>query len=171
MEDTAPRRHPNVLNVEEAPSFEVGKGTRYGATIRQLGAPTGGQRVGCNWFEVPPGRTAFPRHWHAGVEEVIFVLQGRGTLRIGDEQLEVAPGDYVTLPIGPEHAHQLLNSGDEPLCYLCLSSKAPADVVGYPDSDKISAQASPSPNYLDQPWVRAVFRADSAVGYYEGEED
>ena len=170
MEDQDNRRHPNVINVSEAPTFETGKGRRFGAVVRQLGGPTGGRLVGCNWFDVPPGRAAFPRHWHAGLEEVIFVLEGRGTLRIGDTRVELSVGDYVTLPPGPDHAHQLLNGGEGPLRYLCLSNKAHADVIGYPDSNKIAASGSPSPNYFDPPWVRGIYRADSTVDYYDGEE-
>lgn len=164
------RRHANVINISEAAAMDNTKGQRFGATIKQLGTATGGQRVGCNYFEVAPGRTAFPRHWHGGVEEVIFVIEGDGTLRIGDKNVEVGAGDYITLPLGPEHAHQLENSGAQPLRYLCLSSMASADVIGYPDSKKFAAMASPSPDFFAPPWVRVLFRDDQGLGYYDGEE-
>lgn len=164
------RRHENVVNINEAPTMEIEKGRRFGATVRQLAGATGGKLVGCNGFEVPPGRTAFPRHWHAATEEVIYVLEGQGTLRIGDRTVDVGQGDYITLPPGPDHAHQLVNHSDAPLRYLCLSNKVHADVVGYPDSGKFAAMGSPSPNYFDRPWVRALFRTESPLDYYDGEE-
>ena len=127
-------------------------------------------QLGCNWFEVPPGCTSFPMHYHCAIEEAVFVLQGRGTLRLGDQEVEVRGGDWITLLAGPDGAHQLLNTGDAPLTYLCFSNKVRADVVGYPDSNKIAAMASPSNDFFAPPWVRAVFRADSTVGYFEGED-
>ncbi|MBW2535611.1 MAG: cupin domain-containing protein [Deltaproteobacteria bacterium] len=168
--DAKDKRHENLINVSEAPSMEIEKGRRFGATVRQLAGATGGKLVGCNWFEVPPGRAAFPRHWHAAMEEVIFILEGEGALRIGEREVTVGVGDYVTLPPGPDHAHQLRNSTDGPLRYLCLSNKVQADVVGYPDSNKFAASGSPSSNYFDTPWVRALFRTESAIDYYDGEE-
>jgi uncharacterized cupin superfamily protein len=135
-----------------------------------LGVPAGAKAVGCNHFEVPPGRSAFPRHYHCAIEESLFILEGEGTLRIGEETVSVRAGDFVALPAGPGHAHRLDNTSDAPLRYLCISSKAVADVVGYPDSDKILAVANPSPNFFDPPWVRAVFKADQTVGYFDGEQ-
>lgn len=164
------RRHPNVVNVDEVEPFTTETGSKFGASIRQLGNPTGAKAVGCNLFEVPPGRSAFPRHYHCAIEEAIFVLAGAGELRIGDETIPLREGDYVTFPAGPDHAHRLLNDGDVPLRYLCLSSKAVADVVGYPDSNKVAAMANPSSNFFDKPWVRAIFRGGDTVDYFDGED-
>ena len=165
-----PRRHAHVVNLDEVGAHTMEQGSKFGASIKQLGNPTGATDVGCNWFEVPPGRSAFPRHYHCAIEEAIFVLDGVGTLRLGEDKVAVRRGDYITLRPGPETAHRLDNTGDEPLRYLCLSSKAVADVVGYPDSGKVAAMASPSPNVFDKPWVRGFYRSDSAVDYYDGEE-
>ena len=98
------------------------------------------------------------------------MLDGKGSLRIGDKTLDIAAGDYITFPAGPDSAHRIDNTGDGPLRYLCMSSRAVADVVGYPDSDKIAAMANPNSNFFDAPWVRAIFKAESQVGYYEGEQ-
>jgi uncharacterized cupin superfamily protein len=75
----------------------------------------------------------------------------------------------VSFPCGPDHAHKIVNTGDETLRYLCLSTKAMADVVGYPDSNKFAASASPSPDFFDKPWVRVLFR-DEKLGYFDGED-
>lgn len=170
MANETPRRHPQVIHVEDVEAIEPSQGKRFGAKIRQLGAPTGAKGVGCNWFEVAPGRAAFPYHFHCAIEEALFVLEGTGTLRIGNKTVTLGPGDYVTCPSGPDYAHQLTNTGEGPLRYLCISNKANADVVGYPDSKKIGALGSPSPNYFDPPWVRAIFREGDQVDYYDGED-
>ena len=166
----ATRRHANVVNLDEVDARETSHGTKFGARIKQLGLPTGSKDVGCNWFEVPPGRSAFPHHYHCAIEEALFILDGEGRLRIGEAEVTVRAGDYVTLPAGPDHAHRLDNTGQAPLRYLCISSRAVADVVGYPDSGKIAAMANPSSNFFDPPWVRAIFKEDATVGYFDGEK-
>jgi len=64
----------------------------------------------------------------------------------------------------------MINTGSAPLRYLCVSSKSRTDVVGYPDSNKFLAAASPSANAQDKPWVRVLFR-DQGLDYYDGEQD
>ena len=169
-EQTSAQSNASVLNVEDANPMVMEKGSRFGSTIRPLAGPTGATKIGCNHYEVAPGRSAFPFHYHCAIEEALYILEGTGTLRLGDARREVRPGDWVSLPAGPDHAHQLLNTGTGPLRYLCLSSKATADVVVYPDSDKVAAMASPSVNFFDTPWVKKIFRAADEVDYYDGED-
>jgi uncharacterized cupin superfamily protein len=163
-------RHANISNVEELDAMQTTEGTRFGARIRRLGLAAGSQELGCNWFEVEPGRAAFPCHYHCGIEEALFVLDGTGTLRLGDGEYNLRAGDWVTFLAGPDHAHQVINTGERPLRYLCISSRAGADVVGYPDSNKVAAIASPSVDFFATPWVREIYRAGTGVGYYDGEE-
>ena len=164
------RRHPNVANVAEVESMELSEGSNFGARIRGVGRAAGSVRLGGNVVEVPPGRSAFPCHYHCGLEEAIFVLDGVGRVRIGKDEVEVRAGDWISFPIGPEYAHRLDNTGDEPLHYLCISDRNTADVVGYPDSGKILASASGSHDFFKPPWVRAIFKEGTEVGYYDGEE-
>jgi uncharacterized cupin superfamily protein len=158
-----PRRHPNLVNVAEAPSHVFAKGDRFACTIRPLGREAGGRGVGCSWFEVPPGRAATPLHYHCNNEEALFVLEGEGLLRIGDESVRVGPGDYVSFAAGPERAHQLVNTGAGPLRYLCLSTLVPDEVVGYPESGKIAALASQASDDRGAGWLASWFLASSAV--------
>jgi uncharacterized cupin superfamily protein len=130
-------RHPNVVNVEEAPERTVEKGTRFGCRTRRLGAAGGSRALGCSWYEVPPGKRAFPFHFHTANEEAVYVLEGAGTLRLGDAEVAIRAGDWIGLVPGPEHPHQIVNTGAGPLRYLCLSTMLPTEVVGYPDSNKL----------------------------------
>ena len=160
------RRHANVANLGEVPARGFEKGSRFALSNRALGRATGAQAIGCSHYEVPPGRTAFPSHYHCANEESIYILEGSGTLRIGAEQISVGPGDYATFPAGPEYAHQLLNTGESPLRYLCFSTLARTDVVGYPDSGKIGAMSYTADG---KPVVRIMVRETSGVDYYDGE--
>jgi uncharacterized cupin superfamily protein len=166
------KRHPNVANLAEVDPQQHEKGSRFGFNMKWLGAATGGRGIGCSWLEVPPGRTAFPLHFHSANEEALFVLEGEGTLRLGKETVPLRQGDYVTFPPGEESAHQLINSGKAPLRYLALSTLQPTEIVGYPDSGKIGAanfHFDPSGKRVAR--LRALFRRDSQVtDYYDGEK-
>ena len=137
--------HPNVVGQGDLEWGEQSHGQRFGYRRKQLGATAGGRRVGCSLYEVPPGRAAFPRHYHLANEEAIYVLEGSGTLRIGrrGEEVEVSEGDYVALPVGADWSHQLLNTSEAKLRYLCFSTMVEPDVMIYPDSGRSASSAGP----------------------------
>jgi uncharacterized cupin superfamily protein len=119
----ASRRHPNVVNVEEVEPADQGRGN-FGFRKRRLGAEAGGVALGCSHLEVAPGKTAFPFHFHSGFEEALFILEGEGAARIGQETVAVRAGDYVVFPPGPSMPHALTNSGSAPLRYLRLGRRS-----------------------------------------------
>lgn len=165
------RRHPNVVNVSEVDASSRSKGSRFGMTSKILARVAGARGIGCSWYEVPAGKTAFPAHWHGAMEEAIFVLEGKGRLRIGEEHVTVGAGDWITLPAGPDHAHQLVNDGDAPLRYLCMSTLPTTEVVGYPDSGKVGVVTmANAEDFMTKPWLRGMFRGNAQVDYYDGEE-
>jgi uncharacterized cupin superfamily protein len=79
-------------------------GSKFGAATKQFGLATGARSIGCSWYEVSPGKAAFPHHFHCAKEESLFVLEGEGRMRVGKETVTVRSGDYVTFAIGPESA-------------------------------------------------------------------
>jgi uncharacterized cupin superfamily protein len=164
------RRHPNVVNVDEVEGRPAEIGSKMGATsMRSLGWATGARTTGCTYYEVGPGKTAFPYHFHCIVEETIFVLEGEGSLRIGSDTVPVRAGDYASFPVGPKAAHQR-NTGAGVLRYLCFSDLSHADIVAYPDSKKLGAMAVPPGERGSAPWVQLMVREGSAVDYFEGED-
>jgi uncharacterized cupin superfamily protein len=62
------------------------------------------------------------------------VLEGSGTLRIGEEEISVSEGDYVALPARAKAAHQIVNDSEVVLRYLYFSTMVEPDVIIYPDS-------------------------------------
>jgi uncharacterized cupin superfamily protein len=117
------RRHPHVVNIEEAAAREESRGD-FGFRARRLGTEAGGRALGCSLYELPSGKTAFPFHFHSALEEGIFVLEGQGTLRIGADSVDVHAGDYVALPPGPDAPHALTNAGAGTLRY-CACRRRP----------------------------------------------
>jgi uncharacterized cupin superfamily protein len=133
-------------------------------------APDGG--LGASLYELPPGARSWPYHYHAGNEEAVYVLAGSGHVRgpadAGVEPLD--PGDFVLFPAGPDGAHRVVNDGDEPLCYLAVSTMRDPDVTVYPDSGKIGVFAGAPPGGDGDRDVAGYFPRD-AVDYWAGEED
>jgi uncharacterized cupin superfamily protein len=158
------RRHPNVINRDEVPQNEMKKGTHQILT-RRLGSAAGNVQLGATVTEIPPGSISYPFHYHCAKEEALYILAGTGTARIGDARVAVRAGDWIAYPVGPAHAHQMINDGSEPLVYLAISTGHTADVVGYPDSNKIAAAAGDGKTT----WVRQIARTGESLDYWEGE--
>jgi uncharacterized cupin superfamily protein len=168
---SAARRHPNVIHLDKATGREQSHG-RFAYANRRLWVGANGGQIACSWYEVPPGKQALPHHWHSTVEEAIFVLEGAGATRIGDERIPIAAGDYIAYPAGPP-GHSIINTGNAPLRYLCMSTTASTDICVYPDSNKLLVVAGmdPAKALRDQaPWVNKIIRDQPSLDYYEGED-
>jgi uncharacterized cupin superfamily protein len=75
------------------------------------------------------------------------------------------------LPVGESGAHQIINTSDEALRYLCLSTMLEPDVMVYPDSNKIGLFAgSASGGPQEKRTLSKFLKGDAEVGYYEGED-
>jgi mannose-6-phosphate isomerase-like protein (cupin superfamily) len=44
-----------------------------------------------------------PKHLHADAHEIQFILEGTGTIWLGDKEVTVKPGDLVVIPKGTPH--------------------------------------------------------------------
>ena len=86
------RERPNVVNEQDLEWGEQSHG-KFGYSRKQLGSAAGGEKLGCSLYEVPPGRRAWPYHYHLANEEAIYVLHGSGTLRIGEREVAVSQGE------------------------------------------------------------------------------
>ena len=168
------RRHANVLNIEDVTPTDTEQGA-FQFRRRRLGVAAGGVALGCSVIEVPPGKTAFPFHFHSAIEEAIFILEGSGTARLGKETVEVRSGDYIAYPPGPVTPHALTNTGTAPLRYLALSSPATPttmDIVAYPDSKKIAFACGVDPvkGFAGGTWLMKLIREEQPqLGYYDDE--
>ena len=156
----------NIVHSEDVPAVDLARG-KFGSRRRRLSVAAGGSKLGCSLFEIPPGKRAFPFHYHVVNEEAFYVLEGTGRLRFGAEEHEVVAGDYVCFPPGPECAHQLRNDGPGTLKILAMSTMSAPEIAYYPDSKKIGILGERSPDGTLN--VRLV-RDEPSLGYYDGEE-
>jgi len=160
----------HVINLSEVPVVEINapEGSAFGGSRQRVGVAAGAQKLGYSFFSVPPGKSAFPYHTHTTNEEMIYVVEGRGVLRLGKEEVEVTAGTIVACPPGIEFPHQLINTGNQKLRYFVVSTMDYPDLSEYPDSNKIGAYATAAVGR--QIGFRALFVKDQQVGYYEGED-
>jgi uncharacterized cupin superfamily protein len=161
----------NVINQDQIAWTEAAQG-KFRYRRKAFTAAAGMQRLGASIYEIEPGASAFPRHYHCANEEAIFVLEGEGTITLGESESQVRAGDFIAIPRGAEHAHRLTNSSQRPLRYLCFSTMIEPDVAVYSDSNKVgffAGSAPGGPRELRR--LTGIFRRDSGVDYFDGEPD
>jgi len=140
---------------------------RFGGSMAQIGRKIGARHLGYNLTAVPPGKCAFPFHSHRVNEEMFFILEGEGEIRIGDARHAIRAGDVIACPPGgPESAHQIINTSNADLRYLAVSSEMPNEVCEYPDSNKFAVWAESGG---DAKGFRFVGRAERSLDYWDGE--
>ena len=129
-----------VINIDDVPLQDRGNGKQFAVRWGRVGPLLGLAGLGCAVHVVPPGKKAFPFHRHHVMDELFFVVSGKGDYRFGESRVPVRAGDIVAAPAGTQ-GHQLINTGSEDLRYLGISSGGGVDVVDYPDSGKIAVAA------------------------------
>jgi mannose-6-phosphate isomerase-like protein (cupin superfamily) len=109
----------DISRLDDAEPFE----TLDGSTIREIAHPswTAARNQSLAEATVPPGGKTVA-HFHRQAEELYFFTAGRGRMRLGEHEREVAVGDCVVIPAGTEHS--LANPGPEPLVLLCCCAPA-----------------------------------------------
>jgi uncharacterized cupin superfamily protein len=158
---------PNVFEPEweigEAKDWPQGYDGRYSRVAKTAGA----ERLGASLYETPPGNSTCPYHWHAASEEMLIVISGRPTLRTPEGERELAEGEVVAFPVGERGAHKVINNTDQPTRVLIVSEMNAPEVAVYPDSGKVMAREQ-APG-TEATGLRAIFRFDDAVDYWDGE--
>ena len=66
------------------------------------------------------------KHFHAGSDEIQYILEGSGTAWLGDTQRTIKPGDLIIIPRGTAHAGTVATSGR----FKAIAIKIPPQVAG-----------------------------------------
>lgn len=112
-------------------------------------------------YEIPPGKAAYPYHFHHKNEETFYILSGKGVLRTPDGERKVTAGELLFFPAGPEGAHKLTNTSQtEKLIYIDFDVVHEIDIAVYPDSDKVGIWGK---------GINKLYPRAANVDYYEGE--
>jgi uncharacterized cupin superfamily protein len=138
---------------------------------KRLGAAAGGEDLGTSLYELEPGNRTWPRHYHAGNEEAIYVLDGelRLWLGSGSEETEhrLTSGDYVALPAGPDHAHELEALGEEPARFLVTSTMNDPDLSVLVERDDAVLFGGGAPGDQGDRYLSTTVDLDAEVDYWE----
>ena len=134
LEFADPSERPaNIVNVDAAESEDWERAPDMGATSKYLGRSAGSVGTGLNLDIVPPGKLNTTPHCHSAEEEVFVVLDGEGTLLLGDDEQPVRRGHVVARPPATRVAHAF-RGGDVGLTVLAYGTREPNDITYYPRS-------------------------------------
>ena len=97
--------------------------TKDTAEIREILAPSNSSIKNQSFAEakVAPGK-ATEEHYHIRMEEIYYVLRGKGKMSIEGEVREVKAGDGIA--ILPGSRHRIENIGTSDLVFLCCCTPA-----------------------------------------------
>jgi uncharacterized cupin superfamily protein len=104
---------------------------------RILGDLGGLSQFGVHIERLPPGSTSSLRHWHGTEDEFILMLSGEVILHENAGETRLVAGDAAAWPAGMPNGHCLENRSDAPATYLTIGTRNRADVIHYPDHDRI----------------------------------
>ncbi|WP_102796175.1 cupin domain-containing protein [Bowmanella denitrificans] len=104
-------------------------------TNKSLGDLTGLTGFGFHLIEIAPGRDSTEYHNHYYEDECVYVLQGQGIARIGEQYHDIGPGDFIGYCKGGL-AHSLHNNGNDMLRCIVVGERREHDMADYPDKQK-----------------------------------
>jgi mannose-6-phosphate isomerase-like protein (cupin superfamily) len=101
-----------------------------GAIVRELASPANSSLTRHSLAEIrhPPG-TASQEHYHTEAEEVYYVLEGQGAVRVDGQTRTIGPGDVVIITPGERHTVWQEGEGDLVLLVTCVPAYAVEEVV------------------------------------------
>ncbi|MBI5255928.1 MAG: cupin domain-containing protein [Burkholderiales bacterium] len=154
-----------IRNIHEVPVEHQVREPLYETLAARLATGTAACKLGASVDTVAPGKRSCPYHFHHAQEELFFVLEGSGTLRVAGQWLPIRAGDMIFIPPGPAYPHQIINTSSAPLRYLSISTRESPEVCEYPDSGKYQALASVEGARV----FGAIGRGDDSLDYWDGE--
>jgi uncharacterized cupin superfamily protein len=154
-----------IRNINEVPLERLLREPHYDSQGIRLARGTAAHKLGASFDIVAPGKRTCPYHLHHAQEEMFVILEGSGTLRVAGELLPIKSGDVIFIPAGPEYPHQILNTSEQPLKYLSISTMEQPEICEYPDSGKFLAEGS-----LDRKdRFEVIDRRRESLDYWDGE--
>ncbi len=171
---------PPILNIDDIELQPWGHGVKipgageasehYGAHLGAIGQILGAKKLGYNLTVLAPGKSAFPLHAHTVNEEMFFVIEGEGELRLGEERFPIRQGDVIACPPGgAETAHQIVNTSSQKLKYLGVSTRMFPEVALYPTTQRIGVLGElPAGEGKTRP-LRLMSREADSLLHWDGE--
>lgn len=149
------------VKLQDIPSKHKSEHQGYEYYKRELVPKENAQQCSISVYEIPPGKSAYPYHYHTKNEEAFYIISGKGILKTPSGDKDVSAGDFLFFPANEKGAHKLANTSEiEMLIYLDFDTHNEIDVAFYPDSGKIGVWGKN---------INKLFKINQQVEYYEGE--
>ena len=109
----------DVKNIAAVPAFT----TKDSSEIRELLAHRNSCITNQSLAEarLPVGAQT-DAHFHPLCEEIYYLLEGTARMQVEDDVRDVGPGDAIAIPPGARH--QITNTGESELKFLCCCAPA-----------------------------------------------
>ena len=106
------------------------------AVVRELASPHNSPLTRHSLAEIRhPQGTASLEHYHTKAEEVYYVWEGRGGVRIDGEMCDIGPGDVVVIVPGQWHSVWQEGDGDLVMLVTCVPAYSVEEVAFDEQSD------------------------------------
>jgi len=69
------------------------------------------------------------KHIHPNTDEIQYIIEGSGTMWVGNERKEFKPGTIIIIPKGTAHAGTMVTSGPVKALAIKIPPQAPDDTV------------------------------------------
>ena len=124
---------------------------------RWISEPGGLTQFGALIETLKPGTRSSISHWHLNEDEMILVLEGQVVLHEGPQKTVLKTGDAATFPANSPVGHFLENADTVAARYLVVGTRAPTDVITYPDHDRkcVRVRALSEDIWLDSTGLQA----------------
>ena len=150
----------NRINLDQLRYEEFATNPRYRSFDAEVGFWIGAEHLGYQVVKLPPGARFCPVHAEFSEEELFLVLDGEPSIRTTKETMRCRTGDFIAFPVGPDHAHQVINESPAEATLLLLGQEQEQNIVYYPESDKLLVSTA---------GVRWMVRNAPQLDYYDGE--
>ena len=87
-----------------------------------------------------PGAKTSVRHWHAHVDEFLFVVSGEVTVTEDDGMHTLRAGDAACWPAGVANGHTVSNRSAAPCTVLVVGTRGPDGAAHYVDDEDAAAR-------------------------------
>ena len=122
-------RPKNIVSVEDAEVISLAKDDTA-LDIRYIAREAGARRTGMRHYTIAPGKLDGEPHCHGAEEEFFLVLEGDGSVLLGDDEIPLRPGSFVGRLPGNGVAHAIRG----PLTLLTYGTNDPNEICYHPRS-------------------------------------
>ena len=151
-----------VTKKEELQPTHIGFHPAYEYDKFEVSPRNGGNQCAVIFYDIAPGKSSFPFHYHNSSEEIFYIISGQGVVETNDGDIPISAGSVIICPVGEGGAHRITNkSASETLTYIDIDTVPKTDMCLYPKTGKIGI-------FTNDGFAK-IYKTNNDVKYYEHE--